>query len=66
MARKEQKVRKGTWSIRDLLTVRTREPVPIEQLMEEQGIAGPQGLSMFDGLEIEWTDADDVILELVD
>jgi hypothetical protein len=45
--------------------VQTREPVPVEQLMEEQGITGPQGLDIFKRIGRGWTDADDVILEIV-
>jgi hypothetical protein len=45
--------------------IQTREPVPVEQLMEEQGITGPQGLDIFKRIGSGWTDADDVILEIV-
>jgi hypothetical protein len=46
------------------LLVHTREPVPLEQLMEEHGITGPQGLDFLKCSE--WNDADDAILEMVD
>jgi hypothetical protein len=45
--------------------VQAREPVSVEQLMEEQGITGPQGLDIFKRIGSGWTDADDVILEIV-
>jgi hypothetical protein len=54
----------GACSCCGTLLVHTREPVPLEQLMEEHGITGPQGLDFLKCSE--WSDADDVILELVD